>query len=423
MPRAVRPRRRRSHPASTGALPDCECQRTAQGIPERTLQLHALVPRFERGVDLPLVESESADVVERRREPQAVADRPIHSRLSSVCARALRKSPARPRACPPPSTPTPEPASGPGQRGRAHACSHDRPSAAWPRKYQYRCRAAAEQGIARPVLQRPREEPRAIVVLAIEHREPECLPGPRQLGRGFPRAAMRGGRRARAFDGLPLEFLLRAARRRTPGSSPRMASLGLHRDRPRLVTRADLRATARLGGGVGRADAVHPPEPAARRERAECREDASLLEVEELVAPLDGCAERSAGGPVHRRVRRPGSRIAPESLQDGRRGKVPSSGGRELECERQPVEPTADLGHVLSVLGRQRERAVGGACPLHEQRHRLRASDLGVCRGRQRTSSGETYARSPAMASGRRLARAPPSRCPRQQRAETQAPA
>ena len=77
-------------------------------------------------------------------------------------------------------------------------------------------------------------------------------------------------------------------------------------------------------------------------------------------------------------VRRPGdasTREKAETVVEPRRHLLrrqhSQPGGRELDRERQPIEPTADLGDRRGVVGGKREAAADLSRALYEQRDRL----------------------------------------------------
>ncbi len=57
--------------------------------------------------------------------------------------------------------------------------------------------------------------------------------------------------------------------------------------------------------------------------------------------------------------------------QQRRRGQVGDPGRRQLDRQRQPVQPAADLGDGGGVLGGQREVGPGGLGALDEEPHRV----------------------------------------------------
>jgi hypothetical protein len=99
-------------------------------------------------------------------------------------------------------------------------------------------------------------------------------------------------------------------------------------------------------GGVQRPAAGEHPEPPEER---------LLCLAEEVVAPGDRIAQRPlAGGQVARAA---GQRQPPiaQPGQQRRRREDPALGGGQLDRQRQPVQPPADVDHHPGVLGGQDE--------------------------------------------------------------------
>jgi hypothetical protein len=108
----------------------------------------------------------------------------------------------------------------------------------------------------------------------------------------------------------------------------------------------------------------------AAGERREGREQRLLLGAEQVVAPLDGGAERAV--PLrHGRVRRlQHVEPAAETTQDRTRSEQVDPCGGQFECERQAVQADAQLGDRVSVFAGQFELGSSRLCPLDEERDR-----------------------------------------------------
>ena len=124
------------------------------------------------------------------------------------------------------------------------------------------------------------------------------------------------------------------------------------------LQRVDIGAGDRLGG-VGRGPAGEHREPA---------EGLAFGRVQEAVAPVDRCAQRLL---TRGRI----ARAAAEHIQRARESAVqlfdpeqPGAGRRQLDGERQSVEPLANLRDHACVALRQLEACLLAARALHEQR-------------------------------------------------------
>jgi hypothetical protein len=107
------------------------------------------------------------------------------------------------------------------------------------------------------------------------------------------------------------------------------------------------------------------------------REQLALTRLEQFVAPLDRRTHRPlAGRRVARPLREEGEPLA-QPQQHRLRREHADVRGRELESERQPVEPAANLRDGVAVLVRQPKGVVGVARARHEQVE-------GVARGERR---------------------------------------
>ena len=103
-------------------------------------------------------------------------------------------------------------------------------------------------------------------------------------------------------------------------------------------------------------------------------EDGLLLGGEEVVRPGDGGAHRPL--PLRQIAAAAGQeRQAPvEPRQERCRWQQIRAGGRQLDGQRQPVEPPADLRHDRRIGLRQRERWGDGLGALDKQPHRRRVA-------------------------------------------------
>ena len=109
-------------------------------------------------------------------------------------------------------------------------------------------------------------------------------------------------------------------------------------------------------GEVGLADAFGGRHRAAADEHGELRESVLLALVQQVEAPLDRLRERRlACGCVARRVAEQLVLLV-ESFEQLAGVEHVDAGGRELERERQPVEPPADRGHRRAGRVVERER-------------------------------------------------------------------
>ena len=127
---------------------------------------------------------------------------------------------------------------------------------------------------------------------------------------------------------------------------------------------------------AGDADGLGRVEGPAAHEHAESLEELALRLVEQVVAPGDGRPERLlARRQVARSTREERQTIA-ESRQDGLRAQEAKAGRRELDRQRQAVEPCRDLGDGRGVLVGDLEVRAGRDGSLDEQ------ADRGVLRQR-----------------------------------------
>src|SRR5581483_10372271 len=127
-------------------------------------------------------------------------------------------------------------------------------------------------------------------------------------------------------------------------------------------------------------------ERATAAERRELREQLPRLRGEELVAPVERRLQRLlAEGQVTSAAREQLERALEPSCHRLRREELRAR-GRELEREREPVQPVADLGHGRRALLGELEPRVDRTRPRREQPNRVVRDDLleGACRARRR---------------------------------------
>ena len=179
--------------------------------------------------------------------------------------------------------------------------------------------------------------------------------------RGWSRASRtacrRGGRRRPAAG---------SARRGAPGRRTRPAAPRHRRSR-----------TRHSAVSIGPPPA-NTPEP---------REQPLILRFEQVVAPVDGTAQRPLPLRQVARARRQQAQPVAQPLCHRGRREQPDPGRRELDRQRQAVEAADDLGHRLPVRRREHEVRPHRHRAFHEQPdglgvHELR--DVGDTRGRQR---------------------------------------
>ena len=138
----------------------------------------------------------------------------------------------------------------------------------------------------------------------------------------------------------------------------------------------------------------------------EAREERLLLRQQQVVAPGDRPAQRLlARGEVLRAARQQRQPLV-EAAQERRRRERPHPGRRQLDRQRQAVQPDADLRHGRRVHVAEGEVGGRAARPLDEQPHRLGVRTASATAGRRRsgTASGGTRCScSPRRRSGIRL--------------------
>jgi hypothetical protein len=122
---------------------------------------------------------------------------------------------------------------------------------------------------------------------------------------------------------------------------------------------------------VGVADRLDGFECAATLEDSEPPEEALFVFVEEVVAPVDGGAERSlARGEVLRTAGEKAKAVL-EPVENGLRGKMRDTGRRELYGEGQAVEAAADGGDGEGVGFGEGEIGLEGARAVGEELNRF----------------------------------------------------
>ena len=151
------------------------------------------------------------------------------------------------------------------------------------------------------------------------------------------------------------------------------------------------------------ASSVQPPD-----EDRQAAEQAPLVLVQQVVAPGDGVAQRLLAG---REIARAAGQQRQPALQPAqhRLGRQqPDAGRRQLDRQRQAVQPGADLGHGRGVLVGQREVGPDRACSLRRRARRPAYCESGLRRRLARRASGSAsggtaYSCSPRSWSGSRL--------------------
>ena len=121
----------------------------------------------------------------------------------------------------------------------------------------------------------------------------------------------------------------------------------------------------RVDAGAG--DRLRRLHRRAPGEYGEAREAVPFLRAQQLVAPVDGCAQRPVAG---RRVARRSARRAHrgvEALGDLGGREQPAARGGQLDRERQPVDPPADLGDRSGVVVVEAEAGVVRSRAFAEQ--------------------------------------------------------
>ena len=216
------------------------------------------------------------------------------------------------------------------------------------------------------VLETPGESRPDVVVFGLEPVEPLQLPRPVEL---------------RLLDELQHDRRLRVPDRLVPPRGPELLG-GVLADR--LEHREAWLAVGVVGHDseapphqrverveVAAADRLDRLEPCAAREHGEAGEQALLVGLEQLVAPVDRrpqrlLTSRSVGGAADEE----GEPLV-EPFQDRLRRQEPDARGRQLDGERQAVESCADRGDDRRRLRVDREARLDSAGPGLEQLGRL----------------------------------------------------
>ena len=143
-----------------------------------------------------------------------------------------------------------------------------------------------------------------------------------------------------------------------------------------------------IGPGVA-GDGVRQTEVERTREHTEPPEERMLAGRQRARRPLDGGAHRvtrAAGAmPEH---------VQPfvHHLQQVSRRQRPRAGRSQLDRQRQPIQPPAQLGNVLKHALVVVELGTGGACPLEEQFDGRGLLGIGAPRKRQRLDDHDLFA-------------------------------
>ena len=121
-----------------------------------------------------------------------------------------------------------------------------------------------------------------------------------------------------------------------------------------------------------RTDCFRRFQRAAAHEHTQPPEQRLLRLVQQVIAPGDRVSHGLLPG---RQVVRAAGQHRQPAVQPGqqrRRGKQPHPGRGQLNGQREPVQPPADLRHGRCRLGVQRQRRPHSTWPLHQQFHRWR---------------------------------------------------
>ena len=163
-----------------------------------------------------------------------------------------------------------------------------------------------------------------------------------------------------------------------------------------LSTSAATRSSVTAGGGVGfAADRVQRFEVGAAREHRHPREEQLLGLVQQPVGPVDRGGEALVAG--LRGARGPGEQVAVvEPLGDLGGAHRPGARGGQFDAERQPVEPSADLGDDPGRPGRSRDGWPARAARRASRRPvAAAAAPARPARRRRRAAPGSWRARRP----------------------------
>ena len=208
--------------------------------------------------------------------------------------------------------------------------------------------------------------------------EPHGMGGVRALLASDPGTPLLGHHRhelpVASLDVIPVEPLVQALRGELPDrlehGVPRYpqelgtAHQAVIEQRGQAVGRVDAQVAVRVAHGIDRGQGGPPGE------HGEPGEEPLFRVRQELVAPFDGSAE---GSLTLGHVGRPGPKGKAASQVGQKLGRREQSelGGRELDGQRQPVEPGAQLRHRPGVLLGDLEVRPNGLGPVPEQRHGL----------------------------------------------------
>ncbi len=111
-------------------------------------------------------------------------------------------------------------------------------------------------------------------------------------------------------------------------------------------------------------------ERAAANKHGQPPEQPGLALAQQAVAPFDGSAQSPLTGRAVQRAAHQQREAVPQPLQHRVRRERLNAGGGKLYRQRQSIQPGANLGYRLSVVGRQLEVRVGRLRSLDEQRYR-----------------------------------------------------
>ena len=157
----------------------------------------------------------------------------------------------------------------------------------------------------------------------------------------------------------------------------RFTAAGLHPHQAVVHQRAQrvyhLPATVRIRRGNvvgGAADGLHGGQAERASEHPEPGEQRLLAGRQQAETPVQSAPERPL--PLRQVTRPAGQQTQPvaQPRKQRLRGQQLHPGGREFDGQRQPVQPTADLGDGFGVLAGQLESRGRGTRPLHEQAYR-----------------------------------------------------
>ena len=234
------------------------------------------------------------------------------------------------------------------------------------------------------VLERRVERRPHVVVLCLEAREPEELVAAAERLVGLLREA--GELECVATDNVVLlaglcELLAGVVadggEHREPGFAARVVHL---LEQAAVDERREPFECIEPEVGGRRADALRGVQCAPVREDGQSSVQLPLTLREEVVAPRDRVAERAL--PLRERRTGPRRQVEPalQPLEERLRRKHFAPGGRELDREREPVEPHADLCDRTNIRVRHLEVGPDGTRTLDEQPRRVRLQERLRCR-------------------------------------------